>query len=229
MDNRTTENKVYSNLGNQAVLALIQGEGNKILDVGCGAGDNARILTEKGHIVDGITLSVEEASAGSGFMRRIWVHNLEQGLPNDITEKYDYILCSHVLEHIAYPKVLLIDISKQLSPGGKLIVALPNIMHYQSRFKLLTGDFNLDESGIWDYTHLRWYTYRTGAQLLIHNGFQVILSSVDGEIPWLRIFRVVPKRFRQFIYRGLTKISKGLFGSQLIYVAQINGKLESLK
>lgn len=224
---KTSEVKVYSNMGNQAVLNLIQGESCTILDIGCGAGDNARILYNRGHTVDGITLSEEEASLCESFMRKVWVHNVEQGLPKDGRVLYDYILCSHVLEHIVYPKMLLKDIHAKLKPGGKLIVALPNIMHYQSRIELLKGNFNYDETGIWDYTHVRWYTYDSGTQLLLDNGFQVISSSVDGDIPLLSIFRFIPPQVRRVMYHALTWFSKGMFGSQLVYVAIVGRKTPS--
>lgn len=215
----TSENKVYSNEGNQAVLNLVQGNGCKILDIGCGAGDNAKVLVNKGHLVDGITLSKEESLICKPVMRYVWVYNVEGGLPLDVSDTYDYILCSHVLEHVAYPKKLLMDIRQSLKPGGKLIVALPNIMHYQSRIKLILGNFNYDETGIWDYTHLRWYTYKTGAELLQDNGFKVIASAVDGDLPLLTLFRFIPYKIRKIIYSGLTMVSKGMFGSQLLYVA----------
>lgn len=100
----TIHNKVYSNSGNSDVLKNIVSSVNKILDVGCGRGDNAKHLWKKGLIIDGITLSEEEAKHAKSFMRNIFLHNLEYGLPKDsLSDKYDAIICSHVLEHICYP------------------------------------------------------------------------------------------------------------------------------
>jgi SAM-dependent methyltransferase len=219
---RLSSDKVYVNDGNVAVLALVRKEQCTILDVGCGAGSNALRLVAKGHSVDGITLSSEEATICKAFMHEVWVHNLEQGLPGDLKRTYDYVICSHVLEHVVNPQNLLEGIRLCLKPGGQLIVALPNIMHYRSRIKLVVGDFDYAESGIWDYTHVRWYTYRSGRQLLVRNGYEVITSFVDGDIPLRRIFGFLPGNIRQILYRGLTWISKGLFGGQLIYVAKVD-------
>jgi 2-polyprenyl-3-methyl-5-hydroxy-6-metoxy-1,4-benzoquinol methylase len=52
--------KIYVNTGNDDVLKLINSDWNMILDVGCGAGILAKILSENGHTVDGITISPEE-------------------------------------------------------------------------------------------------------------------------------------------------------------------------
>src|SRR5688500_7292562 len=154
-----TEQKVYTNKGNTAVLSQIKGKDLVILDVGCGGGDNSRALVHDGHTTDGITLSESEAAICKTFMRNVFIHNLETGLPDLQPASYDLVLCSHVLEHIGYPQRLLDDIRQVLKKEGTLIVALPNVMHYQSRFKLLSGKFDYEELGIWDNTHLRWYTF----------------------------------------------------------------------
>lgn len=212
--------KIYRNDGNREVLKNISNTAKYILDIGCGNGDNARILNKNGRIIDGITLSEKEKENAQKYMSNIYIHNLENGLPADLAYKYDVIICSHVIEHIAYPKNLLNDIKQRLAPNGILIVALPNIMVYQSRFRLLFGNFNYEESGIWDFTHLRWYTFKTGEELLLNNGFNVVKSFVSGDIPLLSLTKVIPFQIRQFLYRNVfLKISKGFFGGQLIYVA----------
>jgi cyclopropane fatty-acyl-phospholipid synthase-like methyltransferase len=216
------DHKIYSNAGNEAVFSLIEGKNLSILDVGCGAGDNAKVLIREGHRVDGITLSETEATTCRKFMENVFVHNLEFGLPTNMDKKYDYIICSHVLEHIVYPKAVLSDLKNMLKFEGKLIVALPNIMHYKSRIQLLIGNFNYEESGIWDFTHVKWYTFSSGKALLEENGFLIESAFVDGDIPLLSIFGKIPFKLRKKIYKILVGISKGFFGGQLIYVSTIN-------
>lgn len=219
MQNNITH-KIYHNDGNPAVLDQIKGDQLMILDVGCGAGDNARVLQSKGHVVDGITHSDEEAELGQPFMRKVYVMDIGNGLSTDINGQYDYAICSHVLEHIAYPEQLLLDIATKLKSNGRLLVALPNVMHYRSRWKLIMGKFQYEESGVWDNTHLRWYTYDSGRQLLERNGYKVTRQWVQGEIPAMTIFKFLPARIRKGLFSGLTAISKGMFAGQLLYEAQ---------
>jgi SAM-dependent methyltransferase len=146
-------------------------------------------------------------------MRNVYVYNVERGLPSDITGKYDVIILSHVLEHICYPQQLLKDIHKILNPGGFLIIALPNLMHFRSRWQLMKGNFEYQEYGIWDYTHFRWYTYKSGKKLLEDAGYKVEKSDVSGEIPFEpKLKKVIPEGPRKGMYRFLKKISPGLFG-----------------
>lgn len=213
--------RVYHNQGNQPVVEQVVGKNLEILDIGCGAGDNAIILHHRGYVIDGITYSEPEAELCRKIMRNVYVHDLNTGLPPDLTSTYDFILCSHILEHLPYPELLLKDLKLFLKKDGKIIVALPNLMHYKSRLKLLRGDFEYEETGIWDNTHLRWYTFVTGKKLLEKSGFVVTKSWVEGDMPALRLFKILPIKIRKMIFLGLSSISKGLFGSQLLYVAQL--------
>ena len=73
--------KIYTNSGNGPVLARVPRGVRVVLDVGCGAGDNARALHALGCVVDGITLSEQEAVLARPACRAVHIFNLEQGLP----------------------------------------------------------------------------------------------------------------------------------------------------
>ena len=219
---RTSAAKVYSyKKGNPYVIGLVPEKAKLILDIGCGAGDTGEILTGQGYVVDGITLSEEEKQVAGKVLRNVYVHNVEQGLPNTMTDKYDVIILSHVLEHICYPQRLLKDVRERLSPEGILIIALPNLMHYNSRWKLTMGNFKYQEYGIWDYTHFRWYTFRSAQEMLKENNYTVEKADVSGWIPFEhRLKYITPAGVRNGLFKVLKKISPGLFGFQLLYVAR---------
>ena len=213
-----SENKIYQNSGNEDVLNLINEDGLMVLDIGCGAGTLAKKLVARGKIVDGISISPNELKEAQEFLRNAYLFNLETGVPPEIgKDTYDYIICSHILEHIAYPEKLLKDIKNALKKNGFLIVALPNLFHYKTRIQLLKGNFPYAEAGIWDYTHIRWYSYKSAIKLLSGN-FIIETASVTGELPFNSIFkRILPKKFSQSLYKILIRISKCLFGYQLLY------------
>ncbi len=215
-----SKEKIYSNTGNEDVLSLVPANATYILDIGCGDGANARILVQQGCTVDGITISEGEKQEAQKVMRHVFVHNAENGLPIDGAELYDVVICSHVLEHICYPKLLMQDIRRVLKVNGVLIVGLPNLMHYSSRWQLAKGNFNYTEAGIWDYTHFRWYTFKTGIDLLQQNGLTVEVATVTGKPPLYSISKkLFPASVNDGIFSLLKKISKGLFGYQLLYRA----------
>ena len=215
---KSSENKIYQNAGNDDVLNLIDEHGLTVLDIGCGAGSLAKKLVVKNKIVDGISISPDELNEAKQFLRNVYLYNLENGLPPEIVkDTYDYVICSHILEHIAYPEKLLNDIKQALKKDGFLIVALPNVFHYKTRLQLLKGNFPKEDAGIWDYTHVRWYSYKSAVETLSEY-FTVEMATVTGELPFNSIAKkILPKRISQSIYKILTGLSKGLFGYQLLY------------
>lgn len=218
---KKSNEKIYGNDGNSDVISFVPADAKYILDIGCGNGAIAKRLSATGHIVDGITLSEQERNEALPFMRQVSVHNAENGLPFPGSEIYDTVICSHVLEHICYPSKLLRDIHRVLKPDGSLIVALPNLMHYKSRMQLMKGNFNYMETGIWDYTHFRWYTFQTALQLLEQNEFRVQHATVTGELPLNSFFgKILSPKISRSAFTFLTKISKGFFGYQLLFVAR---------
>lgn len=212
--------KFYNNEGNINILNSISCKSKYILDVGCGASNNAKRLNQMGKIVDGITLSETEAEKAKKYSRNIFLYNLENGLPKEIASKYDVILCSHVLEHIAYPQKLLSEIKHHLNTDGILLIALPNFMSYKNRLKMLFGKFEYEEYGIMDYTHLRWYTFSSAQRLLEDNGYKVKKAWVEGGIPFQRYLNFLPYKVKKIIKIILYSISKGFFGGELLYIAE---------
>ena len=214
--------KIYTNSGNDDVFALIKKQCSRILDVGCGGGSLGKILTASGHLVDGITISDEEYNLASELLNNVYLYNLETGLPNEMLHsQYDYVICSHVLEHIVYPDKLLKDIYEVLKPGGILVVALPNLMHYKSRLKLITGNFVYEDAGIWDNTHVKWYTFSSAKKLLTNYGFSIELATVTGELPFNSVFsKILSPSIRNRIFAILIKISNGFFGYQILIRAK---------
>lgn len=217
---KESSEKVYSNTGNTDVISLVPASAKYILDIGCGDGSNARLLVKRDCIIDGITLSESERAEAQKIMRQVVVHNAEKGLPFTGAELYDVVICSHVLEHICYPEKLMQDIHRLLKRDGVLIVALPNIMHYRSRWSLFRGNFNYRDAGLWDYTHFRWYTFKTGRQLLEQYAFSIDTATVTGDLPFNSLFKkILPASVSKVVFSGLIKISKGFFGYQLLYRA----------
>ena len=210
----------YKNDGNISLLDLLPPLPGKVLDCGCGAGDNARILQERGWHVTGVTIDPNEMEAARQFCEAIYLCDLENGLLPDISTKFDAILASHVLEHLAAPERLLQDVRQRLNPEGVLAVALPNIAHYRQRILRLRGCFDYTETGQLDRTHLRFYTYGTAMQLLERNGFELVYAGVHGSLPWWKA--------RQFVYASvIDRVDKwavhrrpNLLGHQSLLIAR---------
>src|SRR5579864_9552488 len=85
-------NRIYENSGNLALLELIKSKSaGRALDCGCGAGDNAWILSDRGWDVDGITISPDEQDKASQVCKTVVIADLESGLPAAVNGVYDLV------------------------------------------------------------------------------------------------------------------------------------------
>lgn len=217
----SVDSKRYQNRGNPKLLSLLPPTAMRVLDVGCGAGDNARLLADGGRSVDGITLSETEAATARRVCNSVIVHDLEFGLPTHLGAPYDAVICSHVLEHLRWPDRLLKEVRELLLPRkGVLLVALPNALFYKNRWRLLTGHFDYEESGLMDASHFRWFTYASSRRLLESAGFYVLSHSGDGSLPLPLVRKVLPTRFVEAVDATATAVLPGLFSYQLLLCAK---------
>ena len=78
--------RVYSNKGNPPLIDLLGKGCNRLLDVGCGAGDNAALIKSRYAECDlfGITHSIDEAKLAQRHMTRCWVFDIEGEFPDDL-------------------------------------------------------------------------------------------------------------------------------------------------
>lgn len=212
---------VYKNCGNLPLLDLIPKSGGRVLDCGCGAGDNARILCSRGWRVDGITINEEETAFASVYCENVFIFDLNHGLPMDVLDhsRYDVVLMSHVLEHLTHPLRLLQDTKMVLTPAGVAAVALPNVAYYSHRINFFLGNFEYEEEGIMDRGHVHFYTVATGAELICQGGLSVLIQKADGNIPLWKLRQLLPKRLEQFINEFACRLLPNLFGRQGLYIA----------
>ena len=162
---------VNQNLVNRSQSLTIR----RMLDVGAGTGSNLRALKQlhpQAHAA-AITCSSLEAAQLEKSADQTILADLNQlisrsawqtiGLGED---RFDLIMLSHVLEHLQEPSQVLASISTLLSNDGLLLIALPNICHWRVRLQIARGSFRYEESGIFDRSHLRFFTYWSARELV---------------------------------------------------------------
>lgn len=205
---------------NPALLQLLPPGRLTILDVGCGQGESARRLKSAGHVVDAVTWRRDEADVATPHCRQVFLWDLNAGLPPQAEAPYDIVLCSHVIEHIAYPEPLLRDTRRALKPDGRLLVAIPNLLFWVDRLKLLRGQWNYEASGTFDASHLRWYTRESMTRLLDSHGFAVDAFVADGWIALPGLRYLIGQRLRRKVNQAFCRWYPGLFGQQLLFRAR---------
>jgi SAM-dependent methyltransferase len=158
--------------------------GERVLDLGCGAGRFVAALTGAG--ADAVGVDVAEAAleraravAPGADLRLLEPDGsipLEHG-------SVDLVWCSEVLEHVADVGYLLAEVRRVLRPGGRLLVTVPYHGRVQAAAIALTRfEAHFDPLG----QHLRFFTRRSLAATLEHAGLQPRRVAGWGGPPLLR-------------------------------------------
>lgn len=87
--------------------------------------------------------------------------------------KFDYIVFADVLEHLYYPEKVLNKIKDFLMEEGSVLVSIPNIAHNSIIINLLNNEFNYNNIGLLDNTHIRFFTKKTFDNLIRKSGYFV--------------------------------------------------------
>lgn len=221
--------RIYANEGNQPLLNFVRGDALKILDIGCGAGDNASTLKKwnRNRTIYGITLSPIEQAAAARHMELCVVADVESGVPIQVKNlQFDAVLFSHVLEHLRDPAAVLYDFTRLLRLGGMVLIAVPNVLQWKQRWQFLLGRFEYTATGTMDSTHLRFFTYITADRYLLAktSDLKIVSKTVTGSVPlWLARRYLLPISISQFLDKLGSSLVPNLFGSQVIIVAKKHG------
>lgn len=185
----TLNHRFYKHGSQYKIISRI-GYGKRVLDVGCATGYIGEILRAKKRCyVVGIEANHEAATIAASRYDQVLEANVEQINSLPFPENFfDVLLCSDVLEHLRRPDLVLVKLKPYLSRKGELIAVIPNIGYFPARMKILMGQFEYDEIGHFDKTHLRFFTLKTAKQLINSTGYRVLKVAYTGPASILPIF-----------------------------------------
>jgi SAM-dependent methyltransferase len=166
----------------------------RILDVGCGCGANAAALRRRspGAHVTGIEPNARAAELAARACTEVFHGTLDDWARSAGEASFDAVVLSDVLEHIADPIAFVRSLAALPAVRRALwVVSVPNYAVWYNRMKTLFGVQDYAWSGLWDRTHLRFYTRRSARGLLEYCGLAVVdeactPSIVQSTAPVLR-------------------------------------------
>lgn len=169
-----------------------------VLDVGCSNGIQGKYLKkEKGCLVYGVDISQQAIKEAKKNLDKAVVMDVEKdSLP--FKEKFDAIIFSDILEHLAYPEEVLRKLKKHLKKDGLIAAAIPNVANLKIRLHLLLGKWDYQELGILDKTHLRFFTKGTARQLFENCGLEIIEEDWSPEFAFIPC-QIYPPLFARHI------------------------------
>ena len=188
------------------IVACVPATARRLLDVGCSNGSLGGVLRAEvpGRTVWGI-------EADPGFCREA-AKRIDRVIQADLNglawtetlgdQRFDAIIFADVLEHLTEPWTVLRCAVELLSPGGVAVISLPNIRHVSAMYSIaVRGCFPRRERGLFDKTHLRWFTLADAIALCRSAGLEV-----NRVVPLLRLHDAPGGRANERIEKLLGRI-----------------------
>lgn len=135
------------------------------LDVGASTGDFVAVADEAGNQAQGLEVSphaVEVARSRGLDVRQGRVESFSPDIPYETITSFD------VLEHLLAPHDFLATLRGWLTPGGHLVLTVPDVGHVLPRYVLRRNWFFY-----YPNEHLYYYDKRTIGALLSQHGFAI--------------------------------------------------------
>ena len=194
-------------------------DGARVLDVGCATGYLAAELTRRGCRVTGVEADPVAAERARAHCEAIVIGDIEDaGCRGEVASlaPFDVVLRGDVLEHLRDPWSALRALA---AFGGRVVLSVPNVAHWTGRRALARGRFPYAEHGLFDRTHLRFFTRASVRELAERAGLQLVAERfapapvpMQARIPALRALE-----------RAALRARPELFALQVVLICEASG------
>lgn len=167
------------------MLRFMPDDAATVLEIGCGEGNFGRRLKDRGaREVWGVELLEPVAQQAQRVLDRVLIGDiadLTDQLPDDY---FDLVICNDVLEHMVDPFTVLAMLKGKISRRGVVVSSIPNIRYYPTFHEILVhGQWEYEESGVLDRTHLRFFTKKSIRKMYERLGYEVLLHEGINPMP----------------------------------------------
>jgi glycosyltransferase involved in cell wall biosynthesis/2-polyprenyl-3-methyl-5-hydroxy-6-metoxy-1,4-benzoquinol methylase len=202
----------------ETVLRAV-GSPSSVLDVGCATGNLAIRLLARGIPVVGVEPDANAAAVARSRRVDVVVGVFDRSTIEGVGgRRFGTIVFADSLEHMADPFDALLTARDLLADHGQVVVSIPNIVVWHARGQIALGYFDYRPIGIFDRTHLRFFTLKTARRLVEKAGFQV--ERID---PTRVALPVGPRWLRALwdeAYGRLARVAPGLLAEQFVIVCR---------
>jgi 2-polyprenyl-3-methyl-5-hydroxy-6-metoxy-1,4-benzoquinol methylase len=172
----SSKERAYFSHARSEIFPLLPRNFSKIFEIGCGGGATLRALQQHHALsfVGGIDIDRQSIEDLRPHIDLALLGNIEQmQLPKEVNN-IDVMLCLDILEHLVDPWSVVKQLHGRLSKNGVIIASIPNVRYLRTSLPLLLeGKWELEDAGILDRSHLRFFVKDTAIQLMTCSGLQL--------------------------------------------------------
>lgn len=155
------------------LLLYIPLDARSMLELGCGEGGLGALVKQRQKCrVVGIELDREASAVARKRIDDVYTGDVRH-IIEVIDEQFDCVVASEIVEHVDDPWSLLAELRRVTSPGGRLVISIPNIANASLIGDLLHGRFDYTYIGLACAGHLRFFTRASIEDLLEIAGWRV--------------------------------------------------------
>lgn len=156
----------------------------KALDVGCGNGAfGAALKVSRQAESWGVEARADVADVAATKLHKVITGDAGAVLPTLPEAYFDLVTFNDSLEHMVDPEAVLRATVRLLTPDGVVLASLPNLRYWTDfRRILFWGEFEYQDIGTLDRTHLRFYTRKSIPGLFTRAGFRIVRLEGLGRI-----------------------------------------------
>jgi SAM-dependent methyltransferase len=159
-------------------------DARRVLDLGCATGTTGAAIKARQDVqIVGVEREPAYAEEARTRLDEVVTADVER-LDAAALGRFDALIAADVLEHLVDPWSALARYARLLEPGGTAVVSLPNVGHWSTYAYLLRGTWPRRPEGIFDATHLRWFTLSDALRLLTQAGLEPRAVVRRGWIAW---------------------------------------------
>jgi 2-polyprenyl-3-methyl-5-hydroxy-6-metoxy-1,4-benzoquinol methylase len=168
---------------------------NSIIEFGCADGTNLSFFSDKLNIPHDQIFGVDICSSIYNKNNFKFFHQSAEEFLLQDNNSYELILLSDVLEHIYNPWKMLIQIKSKLTTNGCLLISVPNLQNLNYLNAVNSGEFNYTSSGLFDETHVRFFSLKTLSNYLESLGYKILKTSFRPDHSLSKIQQVAQNHF----------------------------------
>lgn len=175
--NRSQDDSRFKNIKNILTRItcskMLKDQPHNVLDIGCGMGDALTYLKSKVYTVAAY-YAIEPSDYCCEHLKKNGIHVISQDVDAEwavsYSNKFDFVIMRHVLEHFLNPLGVLKSVARALSDNGIAYIAVPNAMRPKS--PLLSYYFRV--------VHVNYFSSGSLTNLLRMAGLEALIS-VEGD------------------------------------------------
>jgi 2-polyprenyl-3-methyl-5-hydroxy-6-metoxy-1,4-benzoquinol methylase len=146
---------------------------SKVLEVGCSTGGFRRSLVNE-HEYWGVEPHYEAFGIVKEQAFRALNGTFDEvfdELPNNY---FDLVICNDVIEHMDNYLIFLQKLKNKMKTNARIVGSIPNVRYISNLYNLLVlKDWEYEDLGILDKTHLRFFTQKSIRRMFTENGYTI--------------------------------------------------------